>query len=359
MRPPHAAALRYQQEALVRVSRTFALAIPELPHPLRDAVANAYLLCRLADTIEDDPDLDATAKARCMAEFLQVVEGAADAAEFAHRLGRVLSPRLTPGELDLAHHTATVLAVTTHLPADTRGAIGRCLGIMSRGMREFQRQASPEGLASLQDLQRYCYCVAGVVGELLTDLFCRQCPELAGRRAHLMALAVGFGQGLQLTNILKDRWEDRQRGINWLPRAGLPRGSRASGAALHDPDPGAHGAGIDALIGIAHEHLQAALDYTQLIPKAERGIRRFCLQTIALALLTLRNVHRRPGYTSAAEVKISRRTVRLAIAGIRVAAASNRLQRLLFALLGRRLPRRKATGRRGQAGAWQPSDGMS
>ena len=49
----------YQNEILQHVSRTFALTIPELPDPLNKVVANAYLLCRIADTIEDDKSMAA------------------------------------------------------------------------------------------------------------------------------------------------------------------------------------------------------------------------------------------------------------------------------------------------------------
>lgn len=52
----------YQDEILPKVSRTFALTIPQLPPELRRAVANAYLLCRIADTIEDEPALSAEQK---------------------------------------------------------------------------------------------------------------------------------------------------------------------------------------------------------------------------------------------------------------------------------------------------------
>jgi farnesyl-diphosphate farnesyltransferase len=47
----------YQDQILPHVSRTFALTIPQLPLGLRTAVTNAYLLCRIADTIEDEPAL--------------------------------------------------------------------------------------------------------------------------------------------------------------------------------------------------------------------------------------------------------------------------------------------------------------
>ncbi len=34
----------------------------------------------------------------------------------------------------------------------------------------------------------------------------------------LSTLAASFAQGLQMTNILKDVWEDRSRGACWLPQ---------------------------------------------------------------------------------------------------------------------------------------------
>ena len=46
----------YQNRILPHVSRTFALTIPQLPPALRTPVTNAYLLCRIADTIEDEVD---------------------------------------------------------------------------------------------------------------------------------------------------------------------------------------------------------------------------------------------------------------------------------------------------------------
>lgn len=58
------------QHHLEGVSRTFAFTIPELPTGLRETVTNAYLLCRIADTIEDDPQLDADTKDSFHQRFL-------------------------------------------------------------------------------------------------------------------------------------------------------------------------------------------------------------------------------------------------------------------------------------------------
>ena len=64
-----AMSLEKQQDHLQKVSRTFALTIPLLPPDLRDYVGNAYLLCRIADTIEDDPKADAVKKAVWLKDF--------------------------------------------------------------------------------------------------------------------------------------------------------------------------------------------------------------------------------------------------------------------------------------------------
>lgn len=350
--------LLYQQEALVRVSRTFALTIPQLPEGLREAVANAYLLCRLADTIEDDPGLDSATKERFMAHFLAVVRGEADAREFAARLGSCLSDSMSRAEHDLVRNTATILTITASLRSPIRHAVARCVGIMGRGMPEFQRHASLDGLATLQDLQRYCYFVAGVVGEMLTELFCIYCPQLADKRATMMKLAVRFGQGLQMTNILKDIWEDRAANTCWLPRSAFPAIPAGLGAAMRRGDAAALSEGISLLVGIAHDHLRAALEYTALIPRRETGIRRFCLWAIGLALLTLRKIHGRPGYRSAAQVKISRRAVRLTLLSCNAVSSSNLLMRLLFAAVATGLPCAHAGGSTGLPRVDLPTDGQ-
>src|SRR5699024_12069588 len=51
-----------QSYLLDHVSRTFALTIPELPPELAYVVSNAYLLCRIVDTVEDEPALSASQK---------------------------------------------------------------------------------------------------------------------------------------------------------------------------------------------------------------------------------------------------------------------------------------------------------
>ena len=70
-------------------------------------------------------------------------------------------------------------------------------------------------------MDEYCYYVAGVVGEMLTELFCDYSGAIDRNHDELMQLAVSFGQGLQMTNILKDIWDDQKRNMCWLPQSVL------------------------------------------------------------------------------------------------------------------------------------------
>lgn len=328
----------YQLRILQGVSRTFALTIPQLPPALARAVGNAYLLCRIADTIEDDATLTLADKQYFSDWFVRVVNGEADAAAFAADLHPRLSPAATAAEHDLIAHTAAVLRVTHSLNRPQRAALTRCVDIMMQGMIHYQGTESMDGVADQPALDRYCYYVAGIVGEMLTELFCDHSNAIARHRNVLMPLAVSFGQGLQMTNILKDIWADRARGACWLPRDLF----QSNGITLSQVEPGSNPPGFEKgmlhLIGIAHGHLHNALRYTLLIPPAEAGIRRFCLWALGMAVLTLRKLHARPDYAHGDEVKITRRAVRATVLASNLAVRRDAMLKLLFALSSRGLP---------------------
>jgi farnesyl-diphosphate farnesyltransferase len=322
--------LDYQANLLPGVSRTFALTIPVLPGHLAEVVTNAYLLCRLADTIEDDVGLNDEQKTEFHARFVRVVEGHEPAEPFAQALAPLLSPRTLDDERDLVRNTARVIRVMHGFSPEERAALTRCVRIMCQGMPEFQRNKSLSGLPALRDLDEYCYYVAGVVGEMLTELFLLHCPELVPHRDRMMRLAVSFGQGLQMTNILKDIWDDRQADTCWLPRAVFEGHGFDLDAIASAHDSSAFAAGLDELVGVAHAHLRNALEYSCMIPRRESGIRKFCLWAIGLAVLTLRKIHNNPGFSSGADVKVSRRTVKATILTTNIALKSNRALRLVF-----------------------------
>jgi Phytoene/squalene synthetase len=326
----------YQDQILVEVSRTFALTIPQLPAGLRKVISNAYLLCRIADTIEDDNALSEEQTRRFSEMFIDTVAGRTAAEKFAAELFPLLSAHTLPAEHDLIKNTPAILRITHGFNPAQRRALERCIRIMAKGMADYQTTESLDGLENLAAMDEYCYNVAGVVGEMLTELFCDYSPAINHHKNDLMQLAVSFGQGLQMTNILKDVWEDRKRGACWLPKDLF----QEQGLTLRDLQPGHPGfeRGLGILIAIARDHLQDALKYTLLIPANETGIRRFCLWALGMAVLTLNKLNKNRGFRQGAEVKITRRGVRATVLITSLFARSNKSLNLLFTGAARNLP---------------------
>ena len=317
---------------LPEVSRTFALGIRLLPRALGESVQTAYLLCRIADTVEDAPALGPDRQIALLATF---AGGLADPRADLTPLGEAFGG-LPGAEADLAASATRVLGVFHSLPADDRAAIVPWVREMAVGMAEFSRLAGTrDGLTapgSVADLDRYCYYVAGTVGHLLTALFRRHHRGIGDDRfARLDALATSFGLGLQLTNIIKDVADDRRRGWSFVPRE-LCQTVGIQPSELQDP---AHAAEarlvMQMLITKARGHLDDALRYCLTLPRRAWRIRIFCLTSLYFAVATLRRAERDPHLLDPAhKVKITRRQVYRTVAVTHAIASSNALVRGYF-----------------------------
>ena len=122
---PHDTDLACQERMLQGVSRTFALTIPQLPGSLAYAVGNAYLLCRIADTIEDEPSLDAHQKRRLAELFNAVLAKEERPEHFVQSLYPLLSRHTSEEERDLIQNTARVVRITHSFSPRQRDALQR------------------------------------------------------------------------------------------------------------------------------------------------------------------------------------------------------------------------------------------
>ena len=348
--PTRARDEQYQEHILQEVSRTFALTIPQLPPALRKTISNAYLLCRIADTIEDDNALSSEQTRKFSNLFIEVVAGNFSAEKFANELFPLLSEHTIPAEHDLIKNTPAVIRITHSLNSSQRKALERCIRIMAKGMADYQDTESLAGLKDLPAMDEYCYYVAGVVGEMLTELFCDYSEEINQNKATLMQLSVSFGQGLQMTNILKDIWEDRKRNACWLPQdIFLKEGLHLKDLQTGQTDERFQN-GLGVLIGVARGHLHNALTYTCMLPSHETGIRRFCLWALGMAVLTLNKLNKHRGFSEGTQVKITRRSVKATILATNMLASHNRALNILFALNTRNLPEMSIREKLGESG---------
>lgn len=307
--------LAYQKAILNSVSRTFALTIPLLPPSIEKVVGNTYLLCRIVDTIEDAAELSAQTKQALSALFLDAVLEKVSVENFVKSCLEALKNYSNPDELDLIANTPTVLRILHTCSSDDQQAVSRCVSIMSEGMSFFHGKQNQAGLQDLAEFEKYCYVVAGVVGELLTTIFSNHSHAFKKELVGHENLAIAFGQALQMTNILKDSPEDRARGVSWKP-------INMSQAEL---------------LKIAHQKLQDSLKYILLIPKQEQGMRRFCFLAFGLAVMTLTKIANRTEFNSKDEVKLSKSTVMQFYSFTKLAVKSDMLMKAFFYLNSRTL----------------------
>lgn len=273
-------------ELLQKTSRTFALAIPLLPEPVRHEVGIGYLLFRIADTLEDAERLPRDERIKELGRFIELLgEPTEENAASAAAAWNERPPSTNDQYNRLMRETPAVLAELRTLDTKAVEILKRQVIRSALGMAETLRRADERGafrLETLEELRRYCYFVAGIVGELLTELFQRHL-EPSRSREDLAKDAAAFGEGLQLVNILKDVDPDAADGRAYLPA----------------------GVGREEVLAIAREDLQAAQRYAANLEAAgaEAGVVAFATLPRTLAEETLDLIESNAG------VKVTREVV--------------------------------------------------
>jgi farnesyl-diphosphate farnesyltransferase len=290
--PPEA----FCRQLLPHVSRTFAISVPCLPEPLDLQVTVAYLICRLADTIEDSTHWTAASRQEAFADLAEVF-AAGDMLSAARRFEQRYGGFAGEAACDLLFQSASkIFEVLAGFDEAIIAAAWQCVCDMIDGMRRTPPARRDAGVArvceSVEQLEQYCHYVAGVVGIMLTEMF-DVYLSAGGRFAKASRIEQGrrFGLGLQMTNILVDQVDDARAGKSYLPElASLPAGRR-----------------VPALVERARTHLDEAMEYTLALPSEPAGLRVFCLLPLFFALRTLELVCRKnAGQLSADRPKISR-----------------------------------------------------
>ena len=322
----------YAEEILLLVSRTFALNINVLKGKLHKSILLAYLYLRIADTVEDDPDMSASEKEVLLGKFADIFKTAELPEEAIAAFEDALPESWRKSDhpyMNLCLHTHVVVPLLKELPEVYAAPVRAVTIEMCGGMAKFalrQEAALSSGwftLESVADLDEYCYYVAGIVGKLLTNLFAADtCLISDARKAEMQKLDVSFGLALQVANIVKDSVEDSTRSVCFVPeeicrRHGfdhsfdmftLPVGVADEVRADFE----ARRAAVMAeLVAKAWKHLDDAIAYTKLVPNVKMRTRLFCLWPLFMAAENMKLIGDGSSlFASDKKVKISRDTVK-------------------------------------------------
>ncbi|WP_187274181.1 squalene/phytoene synthase family protein [Paenibacillus sp. N3.4] len=187
---------------LKKTSRTFYIPISQLDLGLREAVSSAYLCMRAIDEIEDHEQLEDPLKV----QLLMSIHEAFESPHVIEETQKVLSPyREVLPDVTMQLHEWSLLCPTTAFPI-----VSRYMAKMALEMAEWVQHGWH--IHTEEDLDRYTYSVAGMVGEMLSELWAWN----DGTQSDLTK-AVAFGRGLQAVNILRNREEDLKRGVDFYP----------------------------------------------------------------------------------------------------------------------------------------------
>ena len=192
---------------LEETSRTFFIPIETLPKGLKEAVASCYLCMRAVDEIEDHPELSGDIKANILHKVSRVLQAQTHAENFTHaHLADVFesfSEVLPEVSLRLGEWAC-------YAPQFIAPRIWEATSSMADRMADWANTGFK--VITQADLDRYTYGVAGAVGLLLADLWA-WFEKIQINRSR----AIQFGRGLQLVNILRNREEDLERGVDFYP----------------------------------------------------------------------------------------------------------------------------------------------
>ena len=231
---------QYVQDRVVRSASSFYYAFRFLPPQRRAAITAFYAFCREVDDVVDETTDRGVAGAKL--DWWRKEVTAAFAGRSSHPAMRALMPHVLAYDIRLGH----LMAV-----------IDGC-----------QMDLDQTRFLDFPSLERYCYLVAGVVGEVASSIFGRT-------QASTNAYAQKLGEAMQLTNIIRDVGDDARRGRIYLPMSELQQFEVKANEILKRQAPWGYSERFTALMQFQAQRANRLFDEAfALLPEADRRAQR-------------------------------------------------------------------------------------
>lgn len=333
------------RDILRAVSRSFYLTLRIAPPATRRTLGLAYLFCRAADTIADTALLPRNDRLPQLGRYREQFLQHAIQWDQLFSLAAGLQPDGgSPGERALLSRLSDCFHLLLALPQPEQRLVRSLVTTLTNGMAmdltSFPGD-SPQTARALptgKETDQYCYFVAGCVGEFWTRLHRLHIPSMAaGPEEEQCRLAVRFGKGLQMTNLLKDLAVDLSRGRCYIPADELAAaGLSPADLTRRDMLPRLRPI-LRRLMHLTLDHLDEGWRYIEGLPARPVRLRLACLWPQLLALKTLHLIATTDRLLVPEPLKISRASVYRTMAVTTLGIRSQRLLNVYHARLRRRL----------------------
>jgi farnesyl-diphosphate farnesyltransferase len=310
---PTDADLEWCYDAVHGVSRTFSITIDRLEEPMSRHICVGYLLCRIADTIEDAGHIPPAAQTELLATYDRLLDPNADGSVSAFMDDvEPWIPEERTDDWDVVAETPRVLQTFESLEEEPREIMREPVRELVDGMAMFTDRYASEGglrLQTIEELEEYCWYAAGTVGTLITGLVARGTSQ--ERADEMRGNARSFALLLQLVNIAKDVESDYHDENNvYLPAEWLAA-EDVDIESVTDED---HHGGVTNVIkrvtGRAERYLDDAHRYLEVVPEHHGNRLSAWAIPYLLAVGTLRELRERPeDVVREGDVKVSRAEV--------------------------------------------------
>jgi len=247
------------QHYLNLVSRSFAFCIDRLNSPLKETIGLSYLLFRILDTIEDAKWSNLNDKLYFFSLFEKSILNLPTESSKLDWLNR-FEKRIPDHEKQLLSVASLLFEDLHKLNSHDRLSLQKSLVTMKNGMLKFSVNEGTLRLGSIKEVNQYCFFVAGVIGELLTDFISNLTKTRYSKTVYINS--YHFGLFLQKINILKDQSEDEIDGRFLVPNR-------------------------EQVISSIKINANGAINYLINIPLEQKEYRLFCAWSLFLGLSSL------------------------------------------------------------------------
>jgi len=276
---------RFCDDMMTRVSRSFAAVTQHLPVQLGMPITIFYLVLRGLDTVEDD--MEAFSDSKIKIDLLKKF--------YINALTNKNFSMTGVGKGDeekLLNEFSKVVTVFQSLDPQVQNVISDITRQMGEGMALYVDKDLGQGTVDVSEYNKYCYYVAGIIGNGLSRLFVATGLEKPIIEKDHAWYAMGLF--LQKTNIIRDYLEDYVEGRTFWPQEIWKKytssGDLGEFAKAQDKTRALHC--LNHLITDALEHVPECLVYLSRLHNPEVFL--FCAIPQIMAIATLEKCYNNP-----------------------------------------------------------------